>query len=181
VDTAGGCKAAVHFVRYFIVSTPNDKAVVKLDYTNAFNCLYTELICSSQSPTVLQSCFLAAILAYASSSLLYGQYMIMSQEGPQQRGPLVHCFSAILYTQCSHLLALPSRLAIRMTSHLAGHVTGTVTKDVQKVMNVGQQTGPNVNISKCELVNHPGCFVTHPTLLSFPTNFWSSAISPHGS
>ena len=88
-------------------------------------------------------------------------------------GPLLFC--NIIHP----VLSSPgSALQIGYTNDIT---QGAVTKDVQKVMNVGQQTGLNVNVSKCELVTHPGCFVTHPTLLSFPTNFWSSAISPHGS
>ena len=43
----------------------------------------------------------------------------------------------------------------------------TVAKDVQTVMEVGHDMGLNINVSKCELIAHPGCNVTDPTLLSF--------------
>jgi len=42
-----------------------------------------------------------------------------------------------------------------------------VARDVQTVMDVGHQMGLDLNISKCELISHPGCVVSDPTLQSF--------------
>jgi len=40
-------------------------------------------------------------------------------------------------------------------------------RDVQTVMEVGHEVGLDLNISKCELISHPGCVVTDPTIQSF--------------
>ena len=38
----GGCEAAVHAVRRYVESMPSDHCIIKLDFTNAFNCLSRE-------------------------------------------------------------------------------------------------------------------------------------------
>jgi len=73
---------------------PNDSVVVKPDFSNAFNCLHRSDMLKSIAdwvPELLSYCH----SAYANPSVLYyGQYIIMSQEGPQQGdplGPLLFC------------------------------------------------------------------------------------------
>ena len=39
VGTAGGCEAAIHATRRYLDSLEEGKVLVKLDFTNAFNCL----------------------------------------------------------------------------------------------------------------------------------------------
>ena len=40
VGTSGGCEAAIHSARRFLQSMPEDHIMVKLDFSNAFNCLH---------------------------------------------------------------------------------------------------------------------------------------------
>ena len=90
----GGCKAAIHAARRFLETMPKDNVVVKLDFSNAFNSLYRldmlQAIVNA-APELFPFCH----SAYAKTSLLvYGQYTILSQEGPQQGdpiGPLLFC------------------------------------------------------------------------------------------
>ena len=71
----------------------------------------------------------------------------MSQEGPQQRDPLLFCNSIhpLLISLCSVLCL--------------GYVV--------TVMKVGHDLDLDINPSKCELITHAECVVTDPTLLSF--------------
>ena len=39
VDTPGGCEAAAHAARRFLTDLPSGSVLVKLDLSNAFNCL----------------------------------------------------------------------------------------------------------------------------------------------
>ena len=41
VGTPGGCEAAVRAARRFLETMSNDNVVVKLDFSNASNCLHT--------------------------------------------------------------------------------------------------------------------------------------------
>jgi len=42
-----------------------------------------------------------------------------------------------------------------------------VARDVQTIINVGHEMGLDLNISKCELISHPGYVVSDSTLQSF--------------
>ena len=59
----GGCEAAVHAVRRYLEGMPDDYAVVKLDFKNAFNCVnrtirLSEVYCSPRYISVLPSVLL---------------------------------------------------------------------------------------------------------------------------
>jgi len=43
----------------------------------------------------------------------------------------------------------------------------TVAKDVQRVIEVEHDMGLNINVSRCERIAHPECYVSDPTLRSF--------------
>jgi len=67
---------------------PADNIIVKFDFSNAFNCLHRVDMLQSiadRIPELFPYCH----SAYANPSVLvYGQYIIMSQNGPQQGDPL---------------------------------------------------------------------------------------------
>jgi len=153
----------------------NDNVVAKLDFSNAFNCLHRSDMLKSIAdwvPELLPYCH----STYANPSVLhYGHYTIMSQEGRQQgdpHGPLLFCntIHPLLESLGSVL-----RLGYMDDVTLGG---SQLAKDVQTVIDVGRDMGLNINVSKCELIAHPGCHVTDPTLLSFQQilrrrrNFW---------
>ena len=59
VGTPGGCEAAAHAARRFLETMPNDNVVVKLDFSNAFNCLHRSDVLKSiadQVPELLPYC-----------------------------------------------------------------------------------------------------------------------------
>jgi len=166
VGTPGGCEAAVHAARRFLETMPNDNVVVKLDFSNGLNCLHRSDMQKSiadRVPELLPYCH----SAYANPSVLYyGQYTIMSQEGPQQGDPL----GPLLFCNTIHPLLESLGSVLRsgyMDDVTLGGSQGTVAKNVQTVMDVGRDLGLNINVSKCELIAQPGCHVTDPTLLSF--------------
>lgn len=84
----GGCEAAVHAVRRFIESMPEDYAVVKLDFSNAFNTLNRTAMLNEVFdgvPELYKYCH----LSYSNSSFLrFGEFLVESQVGVQQGDPL---------------------------------------------------------------------------------------------
>jgi len=103
--------------------------------------------------------------AYANPSFLfYGQYLIMSQEGPQQGVHSVQCFSAIPYIHYSRRWALSYDWVTWMMLSLV--VLKMQLPETCSVMEVGHEVGLDLNISKRELISRPGCVVTDPTLQS---------------
>ena len=107
---------------------PNDSVVVKLDFSNAFNCLRKSDMLKSiadRVPELLSYCH----SAYANPSVLhYGHYTIMSLEGPQQGDPL----GPLLFCNTIHALleSLGSVLRLGyMDDVTLGGSQGTVAKD----------------------------------------------------
>ena len=73
VATPGGCDAAVHATRRYMATMTDDSVLVKLDFSNAFNCLHRDRI----------------LLSYGNAtSLKFGDSTILSEEGLQQGDPL---------------------------------------------------------------------------------------------
>ena len=88
VAVAGGCEAAVHATRRFVTHMKPGEAVVKLDFTNAFNSIRRDAMLSAVSNTLPQiyKFFWASYNAH--SSLQFGDISIISAEGVQQGDPL---------------------------------------------------------------------------------------------
>ena len=83
VGIRGGCEAAIHATRRFMESMSSDHCVVKLDFTNAFNCLHRDAKLNAileKVPGIYKFCH----LSYScSSELIYNEFAIQSSEGTQ--------------------------------------------------------------------------------------------------
>jgi hypothetical protein len=166
VGVAGGCEAAVHAARRYLESMPEDHVLVKLDFSNAFNCLHRrDMLLSVQQhlPDIYAFCY----AAYAHpTQLFHGQYLIMSEEGPQQGDPL----GPLLFSMTIQplLASLASVLTLGYLDDLTvGDKQSIVVADVQRVKDIGENMGLTLNVSKCELFCHPNASITDPLLLSF--------------
>ena len=96
VNTPGGCEAVVHATRRFLSKMAADDIVVKLDFSNAFNCLRRDVMLQTVAddlPYLYRFCH----LAYGAQTMLrFGEHTIWSQEGVQQGdplGPLLFCLT----------------------------------------------------------------------------------------
>ena len=166
VGTAGGCEAAIHSARRFLESMPTGHVVVKLDFTNAFNCLHRQdmlLAIKERLPELYAYSF----SAYSQPSILYyGQFSLLSNEGPQQGDPL----GPLSFSNTVHPLleSMVSDLTLGYLDDVTlGGQQGQVAKDVNRVIEVGHKMGLILNVSKCELIADPRTTVTDQTLQSF--------------
>ena len=166
VGISGGCEAAVHSARRFLQSLPADHVMVKLDFSNAFNSLHRHdmlLATRDRLPELYGYC----LSAYSEPSILfYGQYSVMSNEGPQQGDPI----GPLLFCNTVHPLleSLESDLLIGYLDDLTlGGAQSVVARDVERVIESGHSMGLDLNVGKCELIVQPGTQVTHPLLQSF--------------
>ena len=76
VGVPGGCEAATHASRRFVLNMPDDFIVVKLDFSNAFNCLHRDSMLESikQSiPEIYPFCLLSydSVLKFGSSQIFF--------------------------------------------------------------------------------------------------------------
>ena len=93
VGTNGGYEAAIQSARRFLHSMLEDQILVKLDFSNASNCLHRKnmlLLVQQYIPDMYPNCF----LAYAQPARLYfGQHILSSEKGSQQ-GDILSPFSS---------------------------------------------------------------------------------------
>jgi hypothetical protein len=152
VGTPGGCEAAVHATRRFAESMPAGHCVVKLDFTNAFNCLHRDAMLDAvkqRVPGIYKFCH----LSYNQPSVLvYADRTILSQEGPQQGDPL----GPVQFCNTIHpmLQSLDSELKEGYMDDLTlGGPESQVARDVETVKRRGEEIGLRLNEKKCEFIS----------------------------
>ena len=165
VGIPGGCEAAVHATRRFMAKMSSDDVVVKLDFSNAFNCLRRDVMLKSvadELPCLYRFCH----LAYGSrSALLFGEQTLWSMEGVQQGdplGPLLFCLTIQPLLRC-----LSSELIVAyMDDFTLGGQQSLVADDVSKISALGVKYGLRLNFAKCEAISLCGV-TSHATLDCF--------------
>ena len=151
VGVSGGCEAAVHAARRLLAEMPDDWTLVKIDFSNAFNCLRRDTMLEAVADRIPQL-YKFCHLAYSQSSVLwFGEHILTSEEGAQQGdplGPLLFCLSI-------HPLLLslgsPLRIAYMDDVTLAGP-SDAVSIDVASIRQRGIAYGLQVNDSKSEII-----------------------------
>ena len=165
VATPGGCEAAVHATRRYLTSMPNDSVLVKLDFSNAFNCLRRDRILKTiadQMPGLYRFCW----LFYGNATALrFGDNTVWSAEGVQQGdplGPLLFCL-----TIQPQLRSLSSDLvAAYMDDVTVGGSLSTVADDIATITTIGPSYGLQLNSLKCEVITKTGA-VNHEAFRGF--------------
>jgi len=148
-----GCEAAIHATRRFTESLLSGHAVVKLDFTNAFNSLHRDAMLTAVRnliPEIYDFCHLSYGFP---SSLKFDKYSVSSQEGAQQGDPL----GPLLFCLTIHplLSSLSSKLVIGYLDDITlGGDEATVAADVNMIQTQGETLGLKLNINKCEFINH---------------------------
>ncbi len=155
VGVSGGCEAAIHATRRFLESMPDDHVAVKIDFSNAFNCIRRDSVLAAVAnavPEIYRFCH----LAYNHTSILqYGNKTIESQEGVQQGDPL----GPLLFSLVVHplLTSLRSNLAIGyLDDFTLGGPLETVAADVASIRSKGASLGLSLNAEKSEVISHSG-------------------------
>ena len=88
VVTPGGCEADVHSARRYIETMPQDHALVKLDFTNAFNSIHRHQMLHSMHDRILEVYAFSHSVYSQPSLLFFGPYTVYSQKGAQQGDPI---------------------------------------------------------------------------------------------
>ena len=141
----GGIEAAVHGTRRLVQNLPANHVIVKLDFSNAFNCVRRDVILdavAANTPEISSfSCMVHA--AYSCEPILAcGDHQLRSREGAQQGDPL----GSLQFCEAIHplLTNLQSSVKIGFMDDitLAGDVQ-TVEADVNTINNHSAETGSN--------------------------------------
>ena len=100
----GGVEAAVHASRKYLQNLPSEHAMLKLDFRNAFNSVRRDKVLEAVRDLAPDIYPLVHSSYSTSSSLLWGNKVIQSQEGVQQGyplGPLLFCLA--IHRHCEQL------------------------------------------------------------------------------
>ena len=150
---AGGVEAAVHASRVYLTHLPNEKAMLKVDFKNAFNSIRRDKMLKAVKlyvPNLLP--FVSS--AYSSPSiLLWHGAQILSGEGIQQGDPI----SPMLF--CLTIQELVSSLSSEfivfyLDNGTIGGNLADLQADFQRIEDRGQALGLHLNVNKSELVSY---------------------------
>ena len=188
VGVRGGSEIAVHAARSFLSTMSASDGMVKLDFSNAFNCISRDAVIKAVAELIpsltplVNSC-------YSQSAILdFGSWTIDSCEGVQQGDPLGPLLFALAIRHISHSCISPLRIWYLDDCSLAGNIN-QVTEDVKRIIELGERVGLQLNARKCEIVSNDGSFQS--ALLSTLTGAKSislddvtllgAGLSPHSS
>ena len=152
VGTPKGAEIAVHALRRYIEANNNEsKAVLKIDFKNAFNCIRRDQILVKVKelvpmlyPMVWQS--------YSITSNLYfnGDTIIQSREGVQQGDPLGPFLFSLGIADLTRSCTSEFSAWYLDDGTLAGN-PDTIQADFQRIQAVSDTLGLKINPSKCEV------------------------------
>ena len=146
-----GAEAAVHAARLYINNLGSNKAVLKLDFINAFNSIRRDKMLSTVK-RLAPSIYPFVHSAYSSSSsLFWGDKIIPSAEGVQQGdplGPLLFCLT--LHDMCC---LLKSELCLfYLDDGSLGGFSTDIIHDVEVIKREAIKVGLELNPSKSEVI-----------------------------
>ena len=145
-------EAAVHAARLYISNLGSNKAVLKLDFINAFNSIRRDKMLNAVKLLAAPSIYPFVHSAYSSSSsLFWGDKIIPSAEGIQQGdplGPLLFCLT--LHDICC---LLKSELCLfYLDDGSLGGVSTDIIHDVEVIKREAIKVGLVLNPSKSEVI-----------------------------
>jgi len=147
VVVSGGAEAAVHAARRLVSNLPAGHVVVKLDFSNAFNCFRRDLLLNSIATNIPEIYRLVYSAFSREPVLTFGSHEILSSEG-DPLGSLEFC-------EAIHplLLILHSSVKIGFMDDLtlSGDLR-TVARDITTIMESSSDTGLQLNVDKCEII-----------------------------
>ena len=147
----GGAEAAAHAARHYVKHLTPDKAIVKVDFSNAFNTLRRDTILEAVNNHFPELLPFASSTYDAFSILHFGKFELSSSEVAQQGdplGPLYFC------------LAIHPLLSSLESEFVCGYLyditigddVDTIAKDFIKLEQEAADIGLNLNRSKCEII-----------------------------
>ena len=146
-----GIDAAVHATRRYLQSLQSDQAIIKVDFTNAFNTIRRDRMLLAVEEFIPELLPFIHSVYCESSSLMWGTDIIQSSERIQQGdplGPLLFCLS--IHKMCTKL---QSELAVFYLDDgtLGGHWTDVVN-DLTLIEEESSALGLLLNKHKTELI-----------------------------
>ena len=151
VDVPGGAEATVHATRCLLSQMPSDHAIVKLDFINAFNSVWREVVLDAAAQNTSELYRFVHAACSCEPILAFGEHQILSKEDIRQGKPL----SALEF--CEAVQPLLSRcesdvdIGFMNDFTLSGQLD-TVATDVEMIKKSVRDIGLVLNPTKCEII-----------------------------
>ena len=163
---SGGAEAAVHASRVYLNHLPSQKAILKVDFRNAFNSLRRDKMLDAIKEFIPELLPFISSAYSAPSVLLWEGEQILSSEGIQQGdpiGPLLFCISI-------HKLVSSLTSEFKVFYLDDGTIGGNlhdIASDLKRIEEHGEVLGLFLNVDKSELISHDPSTV-ESLLTTFP-------------
>ena len=144
-------EAAVHAARCFVTSLGPGNAMLKIDFTNAFNTVHRDIILETVRRDLPELFNFVETCYGRSSHLIFGEYLLSSDEGVQQGDPM----GPLLFSLATFSLAKSMKSELNMWYLDDGCLGGDVDlliSDFEYIKKSGQAFGLSVNESICEQI-----------------------------
>jgi len=162
---SGGAEAAVHATRRLVQNLPSDHVIVKLDFSNAFNCVRRDTILEAVAAKTPEIYRLVHAAYSCEPILVYGDHLLRSMEGAQQGDPL----GSLEFCEAIHPLLVSLRSSVKIgfmdDVTLVGDIS-TVEADVNTILDHSAETGLQLNLGKCEIVTDNPEIIPDSSVLS---------------
>lgn len=153
--TRGGCEAAVHGTRSFMLAEEETTVLLKMDFRNAFNTVHREVMLRSvriHLPDYYR--FVWQMYRYP-SQLSFGDFVLQSQAGVQQGDPLAPLLFCLVTRDLTVSMVSPLNTWYLDDATVGGSVKD-VEADLRLVMDRGREIGLELNLAKCEAFVYGG-------------------------
>jgi hypothetical protein len=151
VGTSGGVEAAVFSARRFLESAEPDCALLKVDYSNAFNSIRRDCIMEAAATHIPEWLPYIKSSYEAPSALFYGSHVISSSEGVQQGDPLGPALFCLTLHEALLSTKAPLKLGYLDDVTLGGKLED-LHHDLTHLREASSLMGLSLNDSKCELI-----------------------------
>ena len=130
---------------------PSGHVVIKLDFSNAFNCIRWDLILDSIAANISEIYRLVYCAYLCEPVLSFGGHEVLSSKGAQQGDPYGLWSSVRQFIQ--FLLKLYSTVKMGFMDDVTlSRDLHTVEKDVLNIIESCSETGLRLNTDKCEII-----------------------------
>ena len=149
----GGADAAVNAARIYLSQMPNNKALLKVDFRNAFNSIRRDKMLEAVEACIPELLPFVHSAYSAPSILLWNEIQILSSEGIQQGDPLGPLLFCLTIHELLSILVSEFKVSFLDDGTMGGDLDD-LTTDLKRINEEGQALGLILNVSKSELISH---------------------------
>ena len=146
----------MHAARIYLHNLPADHVLLKLNFTNAFNCVRRDQMLIWTRKLAPELLPLVHSAYSASSSLFWGETTLQSSECVQQGGPLGPLLFCLAIQPLIQQLTSEFVVFYLDDGTLSGRV-GEALQDLQMVECAAEDLGLQLNRGKSEVIAHDSC------------------------